>query len=317
MAHGHHGHAHRHGTFDVSRKLTIATGANLLVVIVELAVGVYSGSLALIGDALHNLTDAGALLIALVAVRLERRTPTTEKSFGYQRAGILAAFINAGMLVAFTLFLLREAWERFRDPHEVSTVAMLITAASALLVNVATAFSLRRESRDDVNIRGAFVHMIGDAVSSAGIIVAALLIRVTGNQVWDAAISVAIAALILWSSYGILRESVNLLLEGTPSGVDPGAVTQALGRIDGILGVHHLHIWALGPSSPAMSCHIMVGDVPVKTTARLLEEINRMLAREYRIAHTTIQFEFAECAADDPYCVPFRRGAGATASADR
>ncbi|HYH06595.1 MAG TPA: cation diffusion facilitator family transporter [Thermoanaerobaculia bacterium] len=305
-AHGHHHHDHAH-SHHVSRKLTIATAANLLVVVAEIAIGLYAGSLALIGDALHNLTDAGALVIALMAVRLERRTPTPEKSFGYHRAGILAAFINAGMLAAFALFIFSESWERLQHPHEVHTPSMLIMAAIALVINAATAISLHHESRDDVNIRGAFVHMIGDAVASAGIIVAALLIRMTGTVIWDAIVSALIGVLILWSSYGVLRESVNLLLEGTPAGIDPHEVTNALGGIEGILGVHHLHIWALGPSSPALSCHIMVGDVPVKTTSRLVEEINTMLAREYRIAHTTIQFEFAECAEDDPYCVPLRR----------
>jgi cobalt-zinc-cadmium efflux system protein len=158
-----------------------------------------------------------------------------------------------------------------------------------------------------VNLRGAFVHMIGDAVSSAGIIVAAILIHLTGTPVWDAVVTMFIALLILWSSYGVLRESMNLLLEGTPAGIDPADVTRSLGTIDGIHGVHHLHIWALGPSSPALSCHIMVGDVPVKNTARLLEEITAMLTRDYRIAHATIQFELAECPADDPYCTPFAR----------
>lgn len=310
--HGHHGHAHDHH-HAVSRKLTVATAANLVVVVAELSIGFYAGSLALIGDALHNLTDALALLIALVAVRLEKRAPTSAKSFGYQRAGILAAFINAAMLVTFTLFVFREAWERLRAPQDVQTTTMLIVAAIAMLVNGATALSLRHESREDVNIRGAFVHMIGDALSSFGIIVAALLIRATGTPLWDAAVSILIGVLILWSSYGILRESVNLLLEGTPAGIDPEAVTRALGEIEGIYGVHHLHIWALGPSSPALSCHLMVGDVPLSATTRILEEINAMLARNYRIAHTTIQFEYAMCAADDPYCVPFtgRGGAGA------
>jgi cobalt-zinc-cadmium efflux system protein len=305
MAHGHHHHHHA----SVSRKLTIATAANVLVVIAELAIGIYAGSLALMGDALHNLTDAAALIIALVAVRLEKRQPTHEKTFGYQRAGILAAFINAGLLVAFTLFIFREAWERLQQPHDVDTSLMLIMAAIALIVNAATAISIHHESRHDVNIRGAFVHMVGDAVSSAGIIVAAGLIHVTGSMKWDALVSIVIGLLILWSSYGVLRESMNLLLEGMPSGIDPHAVTESLGRIEGIYGVHHLHIWALGPSSPALSAHLMVGDVPVKTTARLLEEINEMLAHDYRIAHTTIQFEFAECAADDPFCVPFRQKA--------
>jgi cobalt-zinc-cadmium efflux system protein len=298
---------HHHHHHDVTRKLTIATVANLIVVVAEVTVGIWAGSLSLIGDALHNLTDAVALLIALVAVRLERRAPTSAKSFGYQRAGILAAFINAAMLVTFTIFVFHEAWERLRAPRDVSTTAMLITAAIAMLVNGATALSLHHESREDVNIRGAFVHMIGDAVSSAGIIVAAVLIRITGTPVWDAAVSILIGALILWSSYGVLRESVNLLLEGTPAAIDPEAVTQSLGRIDGIYGVHHLHIWALGPSRPALSCHLMVGDVPVKETTRILDEITAMLARDYRIAHTTVQFEYAMCAADDPYCVPFTK----------
>jgi cobalt-zinc-cadmium efflux system protein len=307
MAHQHHGHPHHHADFrTVSRKLTIATGANLLVVLAELGIGFYAGSLALLGDALHNLTDSLALIIALVAVRLERRAPTTEKSFGYQRAGVLAAFINAGMLMAFTLLLFKEAIERLREPHAVEPMLMMVTAAVALIVNSGTALSIRDASHDDVNIRGAFVHMVGDAVSSAGIIVAALIIRMTGAPQWDAVISIFIAVLILWSSYGVLKESVNLLLEGTPAGIDPQDVTRSLGQIEGIHGVHHLHIWALGPSSPALSAHLMVGDVPVKTTAPLLEQVTAMLAREYKIAHCTIQFELTECSPDDPYCVPFK-----------
>lgn len=308
MAHHHHGgHHHHHHRDSVSRKLTIATAANLVVVVAELSIGFYAGSLALVGDALHNLTDSLALVIALVAVRLEKRAPTTEKSFGYQRAGVLAAFINAGLLMTFTLLIFREAYERLQQPHAVQPMLMIVTAAVALLVNASTAMSIRRDSHDDVNIRGAFIHMVGDAVSSAGIIVAALIIRATGAPQWDAIISIFIGLLILWSSYGVLKESVNLLLEGTPAGIDPEEVTQALGRIEGVHGVHHLHIWALGPSSPALSAHIMVGDVPVKTTGPLLDEVTSMLAREYRIAHCTIQFEFTECAPDDPFCVPFKR----------
>jgi cobalt-zinc-cadmium efflux system protein len=309
MGHGHHHHPHPHvhGSVSVSRKLTVATVANLLVVVAEIGVGVFAGSLALLGDALHNLTDSVALIITLVAVRLELRDPTGQKSFGYQRAGILAAFINAGLLVAFTLFIFREAWERLQEPHAIQPAFMLVTASIALMVNLGTAISIRAESREDVNIRGAFVHMIGDAVSSAGIIVAALLIRLTGNSAWDAVVSILIGVLILWSSYGVLRESVNLLLEGTPSGINPDDVLRALGEVDGIQGVHHLHIWALGPSSPALSAHVMVGDVPVKTTASILDEINRRLSEEFRIVHTTVQFEFAACAEGDPYCVPVRR----------
>lgn len=303
MGHGHqHPHSHSHA---ISRKLIIATAANVVIVVSELAIGLIAGSLALVGDALHNLTDAVALILALAAVRLERRKPTVEKTYGYQRAGVLTAFINAGMLVGFTAYLFIEAFDRLRHPHAVETKLMIVMAAIALFVNGATALSLHHDGKHDVNIRSAVVHMIGDAVSSAGIIVAAILIRLTGSAKWDPAISVLIALMILWSSWGILRETVNLLLEGTPAGIDPASVSTSLGALEGVFGVHHLHIWALGPSSPALSCHVMVGDVPLKNTTKLLDTINAMLAEDYGIVHATVQFEFANCAADDPYCVPW------------
>ena len=301
--HDHSGHAHHSNT--VSRKLSVATVATMLFVGVQLAAGLAANSLALIGDALHNFTDGVALALALVAVRLARRRPSDEKTYGYHRAGILAAFLNAAILVALTVYLFIEAIHRFRAPEPVNSNAMILVAAIGIALNGAISFSLRKEGREDVNVRGAVVHMIGDTLSSAGIIVAALLIRVTGVHQWDPAISILIGFLILWSSWDILRETVNLLLEGTPRGIDPDAVTRSLGRIDGVFGVHHLHIWALGSSMPALSCHVMVGDVPVRNTGKLLDDVNQMLSREYGIAHTTIQFEFANCDADDPYCVPY------------
>ena len=301
--HDHSGHAHHIHT--VSQKLTVSTVATILFVGVQLAVGFAANSLALIGDALHNFTDGVALVLALVAVRLARRRPSDEKSYGYHRAGVLAAFINAAVLVALTMYLFIEAFHRFNAPQAVNSNAMILVAAIGIALNGAISFSLRKEGREDVNVRGAVVHMMGDTLSSVGIIIAAVLIRVTGVRQWDPAISIAIGFLILWSSWDILRETVNLLLEGTPRGIDPDAVARSLGRIEGVFGVHHLHIWALGSSMPALSCHVMVGDVPVRNTGKLLDDLNQMLSREYGIAHTTIQFEFANCDAADPYCVPY------------
>jgi cobalt-zinc-cadmium efflux system protein len=309
-------HHHHHQPAEVSRKLIVAAAATATFVVIELAIGWLSGSLALIGDAFHNFTDALALLLALFAVRVERRPPNPQKSYGYHRAGVLAAFINAGTLAAFTLFIFIEAFTRLRAPKPVDSRLMLITAAVALVLNTAITLWLRDEGKHDLNIRSAVLHMLGDAISSAGIMIAALLIRSTGSPIWDPAISIAIGVLILWSSWGILRETVNLLLEGTPSSIDPDAVTRSLGAIDGVLGVHHLHIWALAPSRPALSCHLMVGDVPMRSTQTLLTQVSEMLAHEYRIAHTTVQFEFAQCDVDDPYCVPFTN-AGAATSAER
>jgi len=304
------GHHHHHTAAELpslSRKLLIATIATLLFVIIELAFGWMANSLSLIGDAFHNFTDTLALLLALLAVRLERKPATSTKTYGYHRAGVLAAFINAGTLLAFTVFIIVEAVQRFRVPHAVDSTAMLLTATVAVALNVGITLALRREGRSDLNIRSAVVHMIGDAVSSAGIIVAALLIRSTHSTLWDPAVSLVIAAMILWSSYGILDEAANLLLEGTPRGVDPDEVTRALGAISGVLGVHHVHIWALAPSRAALSCHLIVGDVPVRSTRKLLDEVKEMLEHEFRIVHATVQFEFANCDVNDPYCVPAER----------
>ena len=300
-----HDHLHHGHHAAVSRKLTIATIATLLFVVVQLVVGYAANSLAVISDAVHNFTDGIALVLALIAVRLERRPATDEKSYGYHRASILAAFVNAALLVAFTFYIFVEAVERFRAPAPVNDIAMILVAAAGIALNVAITVSLRKEGKDDVNIRGAVAHMFGDTLSSAGIIVAAILIRYTGVQQIDGAVSVLIGVLILWSSWDILRESVNLLLEGTPRGIDPDAVARSISLIEGVYGVHHLHIWALGSARPALSCHLMVGDVPVRNTGGLLNRVNEMLTREYRLAHTTIQFEFANCAEDDPYCVPY------------
>jgi len=299
-----HDHHHETRGAAVSRKLLFASIATAIFVGVEVVVGIKANSLALIGDAIHNVTDTLALLLALFAVRLERRPATSAKSYGWHRAGVLSAFINAGVLAAFTIFLFVEAAQRLRAPLAVNSTAMLVTAAAALLLNGSITLWLRGHGHD-LNIRGAVLHMLGDAISSAGIIAAALLIRATGALFWDPAVSIAIGVLILWSSWGILREAVNLLLEGTPAGIDPEAVTHAIAALDGVDGVHHLHIWALGASRPALSCHLMVGDIPVRSTGNLLAQVNGLLEREYGIAHTTIQFEFASCDTDDPYCVPY------------
>jgi cobalt-zinc-cadmium efflux system protein len=295
---------HSHDPAVVSRKLLIATIATALFVVVELIAGFAANSLALIGDALHNFTDTLALLLALVAVRIGRRPANPAKTYGYHRAGVLAAFINSGTLVAFTVYLFYEAVHRLRTPHVVNSRAMLIVAAGAFALNAAITWWLHDDGRDDLNIRSAVLHMLGDTASSVGIVVAALLIARSGQLFWDPAVSILIGILILWSSFGVLREAVNLLLEGTPAGIDPDEVTRAITAVDGILGVHHLHIWGLGASRRALSAHIIVGDVPLKATGQLLARVNALLHDDYGIEHTTIQFELADCPEEDPYCLP-------------
>jgi len=200
------------------------------------------------------------------------------------------------MLLAFTFVYFTEAFDRTRSPEPVDSGIMLVVAAMAIVFNGAIAAWLHHGSAGDLNLRSAVLHQVADALGSLGVLVAAIAIRITGRPAADAFVSLAIGLLILWTSWGILRETVNLLLEGTPRGIDPDDVARSLAAEDGVFGVHHLHIWALGPSSPALSCHLMLGDVSLSSTAQLLERVNTMLAERYGVVHTTIQFEHASCA---------------------
>lgn len=287
-----------------SRKLAIATVATVFFFGIELAAGLISNSLALIGDALHNITDAFALVLALVAVRIARRPATVRKSFGYRKAGVLAAFLNATMLIALTVVMIIEAVSRLRNPEPVGGRWMIAVASIGIVYNFGVTIWLMKEGRKDINVRGAMLHMLGDGLSSVGVVLAALLIGWTGTTIWDPMVSILIGVLIFWTSWGILRETVNLLLEGTPRGIDPKLVTEDLAADPGVFGVHHLHIWALGPASSALSCHLMLGDVTLRSAGDVLDRVNAMLAERYRIEHTTIQIEAAGCAEDEPDCIP-------------
>lgn len=311
----HHGHSH--GTLNrdefrgiAGRKLLISTGVTLLFVVIELGGAWLANSLSLLGDAFHNFTDALALILAMAALRLELVPANPMKSYGYQRAGILVAFINASALVGLTVYLLIEAWERFRAPEQVAPGWMIATSVVALTMNLLISAWLHREGKADITVRSAVIHLLGDALSSVGIIIGAIAIHYTGMVVIDPAISVVIAALILWSSWGVLREAVNILLEGVPEGIDPERVAHAVADMDGVSGVHHLHIWALAPSSPALSCHLMLGDVTLREADVVLERVNAMLRERWNIAHTTIQVEYATCSVDDPWCITHEAGSG-------
>ncbi len=294
--------AHGDATFAaVRRKLAVSTVASVFFVAFELAAGLRANSLALVGDAFHNLTDALVLVLALVALAFTRRPASARKSFGYQRAGILAAFVNGALLLAFTIGYFIKAADRARAPEPVDSGLMLVVAALAIVFNGTIAAWLYHGAGRDVNLRSAVMHQFADALGSVGVLVAAIAIRVTGKPAVDAIVSIAIGLLILWTSWSILRETVNLLLEGTPHGIDPDEVARSLAAEDGVFGVHHLHIWAIGASSPALSCHLQLGDVPLRSTAELLSRINAMLEKRYGVVHTTIQLEHASCGEEEHF----------------
>ena len=287
--HAGHGHPERTG-----RILQISLIATALYIVLLVVAGIRSHSLALLSEAGHNLSDFLALLLSLVAVYLEGRPPSATKTYGYRRAGVLAALVNALSLIVVAFFIFYEAFRRFQHPEHVHAGTMMGVAAAGVVMNGVIAALLWRSGRD-VNVRSAFIHEIGDTLSTAAVIVGGWAILLT-NQYWiDSALSFGIGALILWSSFGIVRETMNILLEGTPRGMDVGAVEQAMRSIGGVSDVHDLHVWCLGSENCALSAHVKIADITTSESDTILRAINDRLGHEFEIHHTTIQFEHEAC----------------------
>jgi cobalt-zinc-cadmium efflux system protein len=294
-----HVHAHNQNT---GRKLQFSLWVTAAFIIIEFAAGIKAQSLALLSDAGHNFTDALALGLAWFAFAVQSRPPSQTKTFGYHRAGVLAAFINALSLVLLAVFIFYESYLRFLSPRDVQENIMIMVAGAGLVVNVAVMWALHADSRHDINIRGAFMHMLGDALSSVGIIIGGFVIAYTGLQWIDPLLSVIIGVLILWSGWGIIQESLNILLEGLPRGMKLDDVCGALREIDGVIEVHDLHIWSLSSSSHALSCHTVIRDLPPSASDVILREMNQLLAARFRIDHTTVQFEHVTCEHAEQIC---------------
>ncbi len=275
--------------------------ATIVFVAVELIAGLHAGSLALISDAGHNFTDALSLVLAAIGLYLEARPADSVKTYGYHRAGVLAAFVNALTLVGISIFIFYEAWQRFLHPHAIEEWTMFWVAGAAVVLNAGIMWSLHRDKDRDLNIRATFMHMLGDAVSSMAIVVGALLIHFTGFNEIDPILSVLIGALIIWTAWDIIKESLNVLLEGLPRGMELAEVTEALQQVEGVLDVHDLHIWSLGSSAHALSCHVLIQDMPPSESNSILQRINGLLGK-FHIHHTTIQFEHTNCALSETPC---------------
>ncbi len=292
--HGHdHNHSHGAGLGDgATGILGAAVVATLALVAVELAAGYAGHSMSLVGDAVHNLTDVPTLVISWLATRWAKRPPTHEKTYGYHRAGILAAFVNAMVLTLASLFVLGESFLRLRHPVTVGTGLMMWVSVGALAVNGGITLAVHR-GRRDLNMRTVWIHNLGDALSNVAIFVGALAIRWTGAQWVDPVIGIGIGAMVLWSGQGILRESGHILLEGLPREIRLEDVAAAVLRVEGVREVHDMHIWTLGTDLQALSCHVCIPDMHMEESERVLKNIREVLARDFQITHTTIQFERA------------------------
>jgi len=289
--HAHAGHAHGHVP---SRVLRISLGITLAYVVLLVLAGIKAHSLALLSEAGHNASDFLALLLSLGAVYLQQRPPSPTKTYGYSRAGVLAAFLNAIGLVVISFVIFYEAFHRLLAPHPIRAGIMIWVAALGVLMNGVISWLLFR-SRQDLNIRSAFLHMFGDTLSTAAVIGGGAAILATGYIWIDSALSFGIGALILWSAFGIVRESFNILLEGTPRGMELEHIATAIAAIEGVNDVHDLHVWSIGSDSHALSCHISIADIPPSASERILRDVKEKLRDHFRIDHTTIQFEHVVC----------------------
>lgn len=310
----HHPHHHDHhldadAGIEQRRALRLALYLTAGFVVVQTAGAIMSGSLALLADSGHLLSDVGSMVLALLAMTMARRPPTAARTYGWHRAEVLAALANGAGLVVIAILIFVEAARRFSSPHPVETGLMLVVAALGLVVNLVAAAILRRHHHHSLNVRGAYLHVVADTLGSVGVIVAALVMMATGWTRADPLISIGIGVLVLWSSWGIIRDASGVLLESTPPGIDLADVKRALEEDEQVEGVHDLHVWTVTSGFMALSAHLVVRPVGTLGSGLLLERLQHLLDEQFGIAHTTLQIEQGPHAdhlrcLGDPRCLP-------------
>lgn len=289
------GHDHRHHDIDNlgDRRLGIAIAINMLLTLAQVIGGIVSGSLSLIADALHNFSDAASLLIAWVARRIGRRPADHFKTFGYKRAEVIAALINLVTLVIVGLYLIYEAMWRFIEPQVIEGWTVVIVAGIALVIDIATAVLTYTMSRHSMNIRAAFLHNVSDALASVGVIVAGSLILLYGWYWSDTVLTLLIAGYVLYQAATMLPKTIHILMQGTPENISIDAVVNAMGCVDGVSNVHHVHIWQLDEYENALEAHVVIDDFG--DTEAIKTAIKAELERQFGISHSTLEFEIARC----------------------
>ena len=292
--HGDGGHAHHQHLSSARaersrRRLLIVLALTAAYMLAEAFGGWWTGSLALLADAGHMLTDVAALALALMAVWFGSRPATPSKTFGYHRLEILAALVNGVALVVMALLIFYQAYERWHDPREVESNLMIVVACGGLFVNLACAWLLHGDHHDDLNMHGAWLHIMGDALGSVGAIIAGVLMSAYGWYRADAAFSAGIALLIVWSSWHLIRESTNVLLEGTPAHINLASVEEVIRMTEGVEGVHDLHVWTITSGREALSAHVVHAHTVVQP--ELLKELRVKLHDRFGLDHLTLQME--------------------------
>ena len=300
-----HNHTHSHInelTQQTIRRLALSLGITLAFVFVEIAAGVFANSLALLTDAAHNFTDVLALSLSWWALRLTAQPANHKKTYGYHRAGILAALVNSTTLVVIALGIFIEAYHRFVNPPEVQADVLIGVGLVAVIINVITALLVRQGAEHDLNIRSAFLHLMGDVLSTVGAVVAGVIIRYTNWNWLDPMVSVLIGILILWSAWIVIREAIDILMESTPTDIDMDSMIQDINSVEGVRGVHDLHVWSITRASRTLSAHLVTGDIPISDGAFIQTRVNELLYHKYDVNHATLQLECEDCVSNLLYC---------------
>lgn len=291
-AHAHAGHGHSHVPTDNNLAFAIGVALNLGFVVAEVAYGLAAHSLALLSDAGHNLSDVFGLLIAWGAIHLGKSLPTKRRTYGLRRSSILAALANAVILLVAVGAIVWEAIGRLQKPEAVHGTTVIWVAAAGVLINGASALLFMAGRKRDINIHGAFLHMAADAAVSLGVVGIGLAIRATGWQWLDPAVSILIGGVIVWSTWGLLRESVNLAMDAVPAGIDPHAVERYLAGLTGVQAVHDLHIWGMSTTESALTVHLVMPEPPASDS--FLHEVSHGLREHFEIGHITVQIEHGD-----------------------
>ena len=305
--HGHsHSHGHSHAPASYGRAFAIGVALNLAFVVVEATAGWFADSIALIADAGHNLSDVLGLLMAWAAVALSKRAPSARYTYGLRGSSILAALFNAVLLLVACGAITLGAIQRLFEPEPVQTGPMMIVAGIGIVINLGTALMFMRGGKDDINIRGAFLHMAADAAVSAGVVVAAFVVMWTGLSWIDPAMSLVIVAVIVVGTWGLFRDSLVMSLQGVPPRIDTAEVTTCLASLPGVTAVHHVHIWPTSTTETALTAHLLMPDAPGDDL--FLRETNALMVKRFRIGHSTFQIERGACADEHEDCTHGGRG---------
>ena len=287
---------------QTTKRLALSLGLTAAFVVIEIIAGIFGNSLALLTDAAHNFTDVIALGLSWYAVKLATQPAHSGKTFGYHRVGILVALVNSTTLVLIALGIFYEAWKRFISPPEVDSAILIGVGALAFFINLGTAWLVKSGSEHDLNLRSTFLHLMGDVMSTVGAVIAGIIIAFTNWNWLDPLVSVLIGAFILWNAWGILRQSIHILLESTPENINMDSMVTDLLKVEGVRDIHDLHVWSINENLCALSAHIITDDVLVSAGLPIQRNLNEILVRKYNIRHATLQLE-CECAGQNLlYC---------------